>query len=76
MGTVRQRTWRGRAVYFVDYVAASGERVRQTIGEGEEGRRLARKVLAQREAEAQLGIHRLPVARTERFEEAAASWLE
>lgn len=63
MGTVRKRVWKGLAVYYVDYIAATGERIRQTIGPGEEGRRLARKVLAQREAEAQLGTHRLPVKR-------------
>jgi integrase len=76
VGTVRKRAWKGQAVYYVDYIAASGERIRQTIGPGEEGRRLARKVLAQREAEAQLGIHRLPATRTPTFGEFAADWLE
>lgn len=56
MGNARRRMWRGRAVYFIDCIAATGERFRQTIGPGEEGRRLARKVLAQREA---LGLYRL-----------------
>lgn len=76
MGTIRKRTWRGRDVFSVDYIAASGERIRQTIGHGEAGKRLARKVLAQREAEAQLGMHHLPPSRTPRFDEAAAAWLE
>ncbi len=76
MGSVRKRTWRGRDVFYIDYIAASGERIRQTIGPGEEGRRLARRVLAQREAEAQLGIHRLPAAQTMRFADYARQWLE
>ncbi|MDI6773612.1 MAG: site-specific integrase [bacterium] len=64
-----------RGLWFVDFVDATGRRIRQTIGPGEEGRRLARKVLAQREAEAQLGIHRLPAAQTARFGEYAEDWL-
>jgi integrase len=76
MGSVRTRQWRGRNVFYVDYTAATGERIRQTVGPGEEGRRLARKVLAQREAEAQLGIHRLPATQTARFSDFAAGWLE
>ncbi|MDQ7827974.1 MAG: hypothetical protein QN122_05180 [Armatimonadota bacterium] len=47
---MHKRTWRSRVVFFIDNIAASGQRIRQTIGEGDEGRRLARKVLAQREA--------------------------
>ncbi|MDQ7840602.1 MAG: tyrosine-type recombinase/integrase [bacterium] len=74
MGSVRFNE--GRGTWFVDYIAANGERVRQTIGPGEEGKRLARKVLAQREAEAQLGIHHLPPSRTQHFDEVAAAWLE
>jgi integrase len=76
MGTVRKRKWRGRDVFYIDYIAATGERVRQTIGPGEEGRRLARRVLAQREAEAQLGIHRLPATQTPTFQEFAEDWLQ
>ncbi len=75
MGSIRKRLRRGRAVYFIDYIAATGERIRQTIGEGEAGRRLAREVLAQREAEAQLGIHRLPASQTMRLVEFAEDWL-
>ncbi len=75
MGTVRKRKWKGRDVFYIDYIAADGRRIRQTIGPGEEGRRLARKVLAQREAEAQLGIHRLPAGRTPTFAEFAQDWL-
>lgn len=75
MGTVRKRKWKGRDVFYIDYIAATGERIRQTIGPGEEGRRLARKVLAQREAEAQLGMHRLPVSRTMLFGDFARDWL-
>ncbi len=76
MGSIRKRVWRGRDVWFIDYIAADGRRIRQTIGEGEEGRRLARKVLAQREAEARLGILHLPGRQTARFGEYADSWLE
>ena len=32
MGSVRKRTWRGRSVFYIDYITATGERVRQTIG--------------------------------------------
>ncbi len=49
--------------------------MREAIGPGDEGKRLAKNVLAQREAEAQLGIHRLPAAHTMRFAEFAADWL-
>lgn len=76
MGSVRRRKWKGQAVYFIDYVAANGQRVRQTIGPSEQSRRLACKVLAQREAEAQLGIHRLPSNKTTRFSDFAEDWLQ
>jgi integrase len=81
MGSIRRRRWIGgdggrREAWFIDYIAATGERVRQAIGSGEEGRRLARQVLAQREAEAQLGIHRLPAPRTPTFADFAAEWLD
>lgn len=46
VGTIRKRKWKGRDVFYIDYIAATGERIRQTIGRGEEGRCLARKVLA------------------------------
>lgn len=76
MGTVRSRTWKGQRVWFIDYIAADGQRIRQTIGDGEENRRLAKVVLAQREAEAQLGIHRLRPSHTPRFSEFARDWLK
>jgi integrase len=76
MGSVRSRIWKGQRVWFIDYVAATGQRIRQTIGPGEQGKRLAKRVLAQREAEAQLGIHRLPASRTPTFAEVAADWLQ
>lgn len=73
LGTIRlskqRRTW------FIDYVDASGRRVRQFIGSGEGGKRLAKRVLAQREGEAVLGIHRLPAAQTPTFAEFAEDWL-
>ncbi len=75
MGSVRKRRWRGRDVFYIDYIAATGERVRQTIGQGEEGKRLARRVLAQREAEAQLRIYNLPALQTVRFGQFADDWL-
>jgi hypothetical protein len=50
--------------------------IRQTIGHGDENRRLAKRVLAQREAEAQLGLHRLPAARTPTFAEFATGWMD
>lgn len=74
MGSVRFNTQ--RKTWFIDYVDATGQRTRQTIASGEDGRRLARKVLAQREAEAQLRIHRMPAAQTPRFADFAAEWLE
>ncbi|MDI6773660.1 MAG: tyrosine-type recombinase/integrase, partial [bacterium] len=73
MGSVRFNDQRD--TWMIDYIAANGQRMRQTIGPGEEGRRLARKVLAQREAEAQLMIHRLPASQTMRFGEYADDWL-
>lgn len=75
MGNVRLNPQR-KNVWFIDYIAANGQRMRQTIGPGDAGKRLARKVLAQREAEAQLGIHRLPAAQTMRFAEFADDWLQ
>ncbi len=74
MGTVRFNTQ--RSAWMIDYVAATGQRIRQIIGSGEEGRRLAKQVLRQREAEAALGLHRLPAARTPTFAEFAEGWLE
>lgn len=74
LGSVRLNTQ--RKTWFIDYINATGQRMRQTIGPGEESKRLARKVLAQREAEAQLGIHHLPPSRTHRFADVAADWLE
>lgn len=71
MGAVRKRVYNGEVVHFIDYIAANGQRVRQTIGPGEENRRLARKALAQREAEAKLGILNLPSSQTMRFGEFA-----
>jgi integrase len=76
MGSVRSRIWRGQRVYFIDYVAADGRRIRQTIGLGDGSRRIARQVLAQREAEAILGKHRILPAHTARFAEFAADWLQ
>lgn len=73
MGSIRYREDRG--AWFIDYIAADGRRMREAIGAGVEGKRLAKKVLAQREAEAQLGIHRLPAAQTMRFGEFADDWL-
>lgn len=70
LGSVRFRKDRG--FWFIDYVAVDGRRMRETIGSD---KRLARKVLAQREAEVQLGIHRLPTAQTLRFADAATDWL-
>ena len=75
MGTIRKRLHKGQAVWFVDYIAANGQRVRQTIGPGDENRRLAKKVLAQREAETKLGIYNLPATQTMRFDEYAAEWM-
>ncbi len=72
MGTVRQRKDGG---WFVDYVDATGRRVRELIGPGEEKRRLARRILAEREAEAVLGQHRVLPAQTPHFGEFADGWL-
>lgn len=69
MGSIRYRKDRG--LWFIDYVAADGRRMRETIGPD---KRFAKKVLAQREAEAQLGIHNLPANRTARFADVAADW--
>lgn len=74
MGSIRYRADRG--LWFIDYIAADGRRMRETIGQGADAKRLARKVLTQREAEAQLGIHRMPASQTMRFGDAAADWLE
>ena len=73
MGTVRQR--RDTGVWFIDYIAADGRRMRETIGNGSENRRLARKILTQREAEATLGQHRVLPVQTPRFGEFADDWL-
>jgi len=73
MGTVRFNRQRGK--WQVDYTAASGERVRQLIGPGEEGRRLAKQVLKQREAEAQLGLLGLPTHTRLTFGDFASDWL-
>lgn len=80
MGSVRLHTWttkngQKREAWLIDYIAADGQRVRQIIGSGPQNRRLAKQVLAQREAEAQLGIHRLAPSETPRFGEFAADWL-
>jgi integrase len=74
VGTVRFN--KGRGWWYVDYTAADGTRVRQRVGSGEEGKRLAKQILRQREAEAQLGIYNVPASRTARFEEVAAAWLD
>ena len=73
MGNVRYRADRG--IWFIDYVAADGRRMREAIGPGEENRRLARRILAQREAEAILGQHRVLPGQTPRFGEFADGWL-
>ena len=74
MGTIRYNTQRG--AWMIDYVAATGQRIRQIIGSGEEGRRLAKRILQRRTGEALLGLHNLPASQTARFEEVAADWLE
>jgi integrase len=74
MGTVRFNAQ--RRAWMIDYTDAAGRRIRQTIGGGDGGKRLARKVLAQREAEVRVGVHRLPANRTPTFAEFAAEWLE
>src|SRR5438034_8206287 len=76
MGTVRSRFWRGERVWFIDYIAADGRRVRRTIGPGEQNRRYAKQILLQREAEATLGRNHIPVSRTVRFAEFARDWLK
>ncbi len=76
MGSVRSYVWNGRRTWFIDYIAGDGSRVRQAIGGGEDARRLAQRVLTQREAEAQLGIHRLPAMRTPTLGAFAADWLD
>src|SRR5436853_4974518 len=72
MGRVRHRKDGG---WFLDYVAADGRRVREIIGPGEEIKALARQILAQREAEATLGVHWIAPAQTPRFGEYADDWL-
>lgn len=76
MGTVRSRLWRGERVWFIDFIAADGRRVRQTIGPGEQNRRAAKQILLQREAEATLGRHHIPTSQTVRFAEFAQDWLK
>ncbi len=73
MGSVRFN--RQRQTWAIDYVDARGVRTRQSIGKGEAGRKLARQILAQREAEAVMGKHRILPARTPRFAEFADDWL-
>ncbi len=76
MGTVRLRLWKGQRVWSMDFIAAGGRRVRQTVGSGDQGKRLARQILLQREAEATLGQHHIPISQTMRFGEFAESWLK
>jgi integrase len=73
MGTVRYRA--DRKLWTIDYVDAMGRRVRETIGPGNKAKRLARKILGQREAEAVLGKHRVLPTQTPRFGEFADDWL-
>jgi integrase len=73
MGTVRHRKDGG---WFLDYITASGRRVRETIGLGEENRRLAKQILQQREAEATLGEHHMRPRETPRFAEFSDNWLQ
>jgi len=73
MGRVRYR--RDRDLWFIDYIDATGRRVRETIGAGKGAARLARKILGQREAEATLGLHRITPPQTPRFGEFADDWL-
>ncbi len=75
MGTVRSRSWQGQRVWFIDFISASGRRIRQTIGPGDQNKRLARQILLQREAEATLGQHHIPTSQTMRFGEFADDWL-
>jgi len=67
MGSVRYRKTRG--VWMVDYIDATGRRQRQAIGPGKENKKLAQRVLKEREAEAQLGMLHLPPARTPTLED-------
>jgi hypothetical protein len=71
VGTIRKRS----GAWFVDYVDATGRRRREMIGPGEEKRRLARQILAHREAEATLGQHHVAPLQTPRFGEFADDWL-
>jgi integrase len=61
---------------MIDYTDTAGRRIRQTIAAGDEGKRLAKKVLTQREAEVRLGLHRLPASQTPTFAVFAAEWME
>jgi len=65
-----------RQAWMIDYTDAAGRRIRQTIGPGEDGKRLARKVLAQREAEVRVGVHRVPSSHTPTLATFAAEWLD
>jgi hypothetical protein len=76
MGTRGVRYRRDRGIWFIDYIAADGRRMRETIGPGEENRRLACTILAQREAEATLGQHHVRSLDTPRFGTYADEWLE
>lgn len=73
MGEIRYRSDRG--MWFIDYVDAAGRRRREAVGSGEEGKRLARKILAQRESEAVLGVHRVAPSQTPRFGDFTDDWL-
>ncbi len=73
MGQYRFNTQ--RQVWMIDYTDAAGRRIRQTIGPGEDGKRLAKKILAQREAEVRLGLHRMPASQTPTFAAFAEEWL-
>jgi integrase len=71
MGTVRYRA--DRRLWA--YVDATGRRVREAIGPGDESKRLAKKILQQREAEAVLGQHRVLPTQTPHFGGFADDWL-
>jgi hypothetical protein len=63
MGTVRCRRdgyENGQTAWVIDYIAAGGRRMRETIAGGKANEKLARQILAQREAEAVMGVHRTP----------------
>ncbi len=76
MGSVRKRTRAGgAAAWFIDYINAVGERVREVIGPGEECKQRAQLILKQREAEAVLGKHGVRPLQTPRFAEFAEDWL-